>query len=81
LLNKDGHIKLADFGMSRFLKNDDKSYTLCGTPEYVAPEIILKQGHNFCVDWYSLVIKVIFIIIGNFDLRNANWGSTILLRG
>ena len=42
LLDKDGHIKLTDFGLSKIKKNEnDVAYTFCGTPEYLAPEIII----------------------------------------
>lgn len=44
LIASDGHIKITDFGFAK--KIEDRSYTLCGTPEYLAPEIILQQGHN-----------------------------------
>lgn len=67
-MDKNGHIKLADFGMSRVLLKEDLSYTLCGTPEYVAPEILLKLGHNQCVDWYSLV----FIKFKKFNIYIIN---------
>lgn len=47
LLGSDGHLKLTDFGLSKIKKNDDeKSNTFCGTPEYLAPEILLGKGHN-----------------------------------
>ena len=42
---KDGHIKLIDFGFSKKLRFG-KTYTLCGTPEYLAPEIIIGKGYN-----------------------------------
>ena len=41
LINGDGHIKLADFGFAKNL-NREKTYTVCGTPEYMAPEVLLK---------------------------------------
>lgn len=44
LIGSDGHLRITDFGFSK--KIVDKSYTLCGTPEYLAPEIIMGQGHN-----------------------------------
>ena len=42
LINYDGYIKLADFGLSKMDINLDEATTICGTPEYLAPEIVLK---------------------------------------
>lgn len=44
LLDSDGHLKITDFGFSKKLK--DRTWTLCGTAEYLAPEIIQNRGHN-----------------------------------
>ena len=44
----DGHIKLADFGLAKPNHiNDELSYSFCGSPEYMAPEMLLKLGHNY----------------------------------
>ena len=55
LLDAKGHIKLTDFGLSKILEEeDDKAYTICGTPQYLAPEILLRQGYDKMIDWWSL---------------------------
>ena len=57
LLDNEGHIRLTDFGLSKtgiFKRNTDMTYTICGTPEYLAPEIIRGEGHGKAVDWWSL---------------------------
>jgi len=55
LIDSRGHIKLTDFGLSKILEDeDDKAFTICGTPQYLAPEILLKQGYDKAVDWWSL---------------------------
>ena len=55
LLDDKGHIKLTDFGLSKILEEEnDKAYTICGTPQYLAPEILLRQGYDKMIDWWSL---------------------------
>jgi protein-serine/threonine kinase len=55
LLDSEGHLKLTDFGLSKQGVEDNFSATTqCGTPEYLAPEILRRRGHGRAVDWYSL---------------------------
>ena len=65
LIDKDGHIKLADFGFAKRVETD-KTYTLCGTPEYLAPEIIKgsKVGYGKSVDWWALGILIFEMLSG-----------------
>lgn len=63
LIGSDGHVKITDFGFAKEIK--DKTYTLCGTPEYLAPEIILSLGHNHGVDWWALGV-LIFELLGGY---------------
>jgi len=56
LLDKVGYLKITDFGFAK--KVPDKTYTLCGTPEYIAPEVLLNKGHGKPVDWWTLGILV-----------------------
>jgi serine/threonine protein kinase len=57
LLARTGHLKITDFGLSKqgVTAGVNKAYTFCGTPEYLAPEIIKGTGHDKAVDWWSLV--------------------------
>ncbi|CAD8157658.1 unnamed protein product [Paramecium octaurelia] len=55
LIDSEGHIKLADFGLAKPNVEDDKmAYSFCGSPEYMAPEMLLKSGHNYQIDHYCL---------------------------
>ena len=55
LLDIDGHIKLADFGLSKVLSSYDAlANSFCGSPEYMSPEMLMGTGHGFAVDYYSL---------------------------
>lgn len=57
LLNEDGHVKITDFGISKvFSQNYDiKTFSMCGTPEYIAPEVLRQKGYSFSSDWFSFV--------------------------
>lgn len=54
LLDGDGHVKITDFGLSKEgILDNFSAKSMCGTPEYLAPEILDKLGHGKAVDWYS----------------------------
>eukprot|EP01097_Dermamoeba_algensis_P000010 TRINITY_DN1003_c0_g2_i1.p1 TRINITY_DN1003_c0_g2~~TRINITY_DN1003_c0_g2_i1.p1 ORF type:complete len:702 (+),score=214.46 TRINITY_DN1003_c0_g2_i1:95-2200(+) len=64
LLDRTGHIKLVDFGFAKKVDAGSKTFTLCGTPEYLAPEIIQKKGHGRAVDWWALGILIYEMLAG-----------------
>ena len=68
LLDQEGHIKLVDFGFAKRLGHRGdrpvETYTLCGTPEYLAPEVIQNKGHTAAVDWWALGILLYEFLTG-----------------
>ena len=72
LLEKDGYLKLIDFGMAKILKGDEKTNSFCGTPEYLAPEIITGEGHNRMADWWSYGTLVYEMLFGIPPFFNEN---------
>lgn len=60
LLDTDGHIKLTDFGLSKesiFMEN--KTFSFCGTVEYMAPEVVNRKGHDSSADWWSYGVLMV----------------------
>ena len=51
LIDVTGYVKMADFGFAKKLPAGQKTNTLCGTPEYLAPELVTQSGHTRAVDW------------------------------
>ena len=56
MIADDGYLKLIDFGFAKVVKK--RTYTICGTPEYIAPEILLNRGHSKPVDWWTFGILI-----------------------
>ena len=70
LIDEDGHIKLTDFGLSKLCENYScKTKTLCGTPEYLAPEILFEKNYGIEVDWWSLGVIIYEMISGYLPFK------------
>ena len=64
MINKNGYLKFIDFGLSKELKNKNLTYTICGTPHYLAPEVIMGKGYSFSSDYWSVGITMFEIFYG-----------------
>jgi serine/threonine protein kinase len=64
LVTINGYLKLADFGFAKYLAPGTFTYTICGTPEYIAPEMVRHVPHSNSVDWWTLGILVHEMLMG-----------------
>ena len=62
LFDENGYVKLTDFGVAKEISG--KTFTLCGTPNYLAPEVVLKKGYSFPADWWSLGVLSYEMMVG-----------------
>ncbi|KAL6427876.1 hypothetical protein ACFW04_008364 [Cataglyphis niger] len=83
LLDNQGYVKLVDFGFAKRLDHGRKTWTFCGTPEYVAPEVILNKGHDISADYWSLGVLMFELLTGTPPFTGADPMKTynIILKG
>ena len=72
IIDNEGNIKLTDFGLSKLVKPKEMTYTLCGTKEYLAPEIIQGQGYDKTCDWFSFGVVVFEMFLGYHPFKSKN---------
>eukprot|EP01106_Pelomyxa_sp_JSP_P015331 TRINITY_DN522_c0_g1_i7.p1 TRINITY_DN522_c0_g1~~TRINITY_DN522_c0_g1_i7.p1 ORF type:complete len:293 (-),score=86.64 TRINITY_DN522_c0_g1_i7:97-975(-) len=71
LLDYQGHVKITDFGLSKAIPKEGTK-TFCGTPEYLAPEVLKEKGHSTPVDWWSLGTLIFEMLTGLPPFYSAN---------
>ena len=72
LCDQDGYIKIIDYGLAKMLGEDQETTSFCGTPEYLAPEMVNQSGHDKGVDWWALGILIYEMLIGVTPFFNKN---------
>jgi len=83
LIDGEGHITITDFGLSKEINPEEGTSTFCGTPEYLAPEVLKGQGHGTAVDWWSLGTLIYEMLTGlpPFYSQNINIMYQKILNG
>ncbi|ORE05185.1 kinase-like protein [Rhizopus microsporus var. microsporus] len=70
LVDDRGHVKLTDFGFAKRI--EDTTWTVCGTPDYLAPEIIISKGYTKAVDWWGLGVLIYEMVTGKAPFIDKN---------
>ncbi|XP_037229915.1 ribosomal protein S6 kinase-related protein isoform X5 [Falco rusticolus] len=71
LLDERGHLKLTDFGLSRHLQWGERAHTICGTLQYMAPEVLSGGPYSHAADWWSLGVLLFALASGEFPVAPA----------
>uniref|UniRef100_A0A3B4UA72 Ribosomal protein S6 kinase related n=1 Tax=Seriola dumerili TaxID=41447 RepID=A0A3B4UA72_SERDU len=78
LVSDQGHLRLSDFGLSHRLKRGGRAFTICGTIQYMAPEVLSGGPYNHASDWWSLGIMLFSLVTGEFPVPAEPDHSTML---
>ena len=62
MISLTGHLKVVDFGFAKIV--NDRTYSVCGTPEFLSPEVIIREGHDKRVDWWSFGVLLWELVMG-----------------
>lgn len=72
MVDSNGYIKIIDYGLAKMLAGDQLATSYCGTPEYLAPEMIQLSGHDMTIDWWAVGILIYEMLIGVTPFFNKN---------
>ena len=75
LIDAQGHIRLTDFGLSKNCE-DGKTYSFCGTVEYMAPEVVGRCGHTISADWWSFGVLMYEMLTGQLPFQGEDRRET-----
>lgn len=71
LLDEDGHVQLIDFGLARWLSYCSRAQTVCGTMQFMAPEVLAAQPYSHAADWWSLGIMMYALLVGRYPVEGT----------
>jgi serine/threonine protein kinase len=72
LVDNNGYLKIIDYGLAKITPSNELAQSYCGTPEYLAPEMVSMEGHDMTVDWWALGILIYEMTIGVTPFYNKN---------
>jgi serine/threonine protein kinase len=72
MVDEDGYLKLIDYGLAKTVTEGQLATSYCGTPEYIAPEMVDGSGHDFSVDWWAVGVLIYEMLIGVTPFFNRN---------
>ena len=72
MINENGYLKLIDFGLAKIVPGNETTMSFCGTPEYIAPEMVAGKGHGKAVDWWAVGILIYEMLIGVTPFYNKS---------
>ena len=81
LIDERGYLKLIDFSFAKRVPRGKRTYTLCGTPEYLAPEVLQSTGHDRGVDWWTLGCLLYETLAGRRAARDPGHPGIPLAQG
>ena len=78
LVSNTGYLKIIDFGFAKFLDMDRRTHTICGTPEYLSPELMLSRGHNHAVDFWALGVLIFELLCGRTPFADPDQSKVFM---